>query len=65
MPKLIVKRLSEFQNRLRSIRINVNGEELGTISNGESLEFELNSERNGVQAKMKFLHLHYKMNLKS
>ena len=65
MPKLIVKRLSEFQNRLRSIRINVNGEELGTISNGESLEFELNSERNGVQVKMKFLHLHYKMNLKS
>lgn len=41
MAKLIIKRTSEWNNRMRDIGIYLDGEKIGVIGNGETKEFEI------------------------
>lgn len=52
MPKLTISRTSEYQNRLRAIRIRVNGSEIGRIANAEILDFDLPIGIHEIQAKI-------------
>jgi hypothetical protein len=52
MAKLILKRTSEFNNRMRGIEIFSNNDLLGKISNGETKEFELDPGLNKITAKI-------------
>ena len=52
MPKIIIERSSEWNNRIRKIGIYVNGEKVGTINNGENKEYEVESGKHEVYAKI-------------
>ncbi len=52
MPKLIIHRISEFENRARKIKIELNGELAVTIKNGETLELDIPSGTHTIQAKI-------------
>lgn len=52
MPTLTINRSNEYVNRLRAIKILVNGKEIGTIKNGETKSFELPSGNHQLQAKI-------------
>jgi hypothetical protein len=41
MNKLIIKRNSEWNNRLRNFGVYINGEKVGVIGNGETKEFDV------------------------
>ena len=52
MGKIIVKRKSEWANRWRSINILIDGKKTGTVSNGESKEFDLPAGLHQVKAEI-------------
>ncbi|MEP3210827.1 MAG: hypothetical protein ABJN95_16615 [Maribacter sp.] len=52
MPKLSIKRISEFENRARKIQINLDGKIVATIKNGEQLELDVPTGKHTVQAKI-------------
>ena len=52
MAKLIIKRVSEWNNRFRSIGVYLNGEKLGVIKNGEIAEYELEPGRHELRTKI-------------
>tara|TARA_B110000503_G_scaffold133608_1_gene211405 strand:+ start:965 stop:1378 length:414 start_codon:yes stop_codon:yes gene_type:complete len=52
MPKIIIKRVSEWNNRFRNIGVYVNGEKLGVIKNGEIAEYEIEPCRHELSAKI-------------
>ncbi len=52
MPTLIINRSSEYTNRLRAIKIIVDGKEIDTIKNGETKRFDLPEGDHQVQAKI-------------
>jgi len=41
MPKLFIHRISEFENRARKIKIELDGKLVAKIKNGEKLELEV------------------------
>ena len=52
MATIIIKRTSEFVNRLRNYRIFLDGEKIGTIANGETKEFEITPGLHTIIAKI-------------
>lgn len=52
MPKIKIHRVSQFENRGRKIKLEIDGEFVGSIKNGESLIFEVNPGKHLVQAKI-------------
>ena len=52
MAKLIITRSSEYINRVRGIRIFINGNEMGKISNGQTRETELPAGNYSLKAKV-------------
>jgi hypothetical protein len=52
MPKVIIERTSEYQNKARKIGIYINGEKVGTISDGESQTFEVTPGKQQIFAKV-------------
>ena len=52
MTKIIIKRSSEWNNKVRKIGIYVNREKVGTINNGETQEYEIESGKHEVFAKI-------------
>ena len=52
MTKLIIKRTSEWNNRMRNIGIYLDGEKIGVIGNGEVKEFEVESGEHTLKAKI-------------
>ena|SRR5690554_1501883 len=52
MTKLRIERSSEWNNRARDFGLYVNGDKIGTISNGETKEFELKSGEYQLMAKI-------------
>ena len=52
MPKLIIKRTSEWSNRMRKIGIYLDGVKLDVISNGETKEFEVNQGIHSLKSRI-------------
>ncbi|WP_299119577.1 hypothetical protein [uncultured Winogradskyella sp.] len=52
MPILHINRISEYENRARKIKIEVNGKLITKIKNGENLELELTPGKHLIQAKI-------------
>ena len=52
MPTLTINRSNEYLNRLRAIKIMVDGKEISTIKNGETKSFELPAGNHQLQAKI-------------
>lgn len=52
MPKIKIKRISQYVNRLRSIKLFSNNVELGSIRDGETKEFEVSSGVNRICAEI-------------
>ena len=52
MPKLLVTRTSEWNNRMREIGIYLNNEKIGVIGNGEIKEFEVTGGMYVIRAKI-------------
>ncbi len=52
MTKLIIKRNSEWNNRARQFGIYLNDKKIGTISNGETKEFEIDSGKHKINGKI-------------
>ncbi|WP_299114607.1 hypothetical protein [uncultured Winogradskyella sp.] len=52
MSKIIINRISEFENRARKIKLQIDGEILGEIKNGEELTFEISPGHHYIQAKI-------------
>ena len=52
MPKLIIKRTSEWNNRMRGIVIFLDGKKIGVIRNGELKEFEIEPGEHNIKAKI-------------
>jgi len=52
MSKLIINRKSEWNNRGRIIGIYVDGEKIGTIENGETVEFDVDHGKYEIFAKV-------------
>ena len=52
MPKLIIKRTSEWNNRMRGIVIFLDGKKIGVIRNGEFKEFEIEPGEHNIKAKI-------------
>ncbi|APG59807.1 hypothetical protein [Christiangramia salexigens] len=52
MPKLLIKRNTEWANKLRDIEIVLNGETLSLISDNELLEFDIPEGEHRIQAKI-------------
>jgi len=52
MPKLLIHRISEFENRARKIKIELDGTPFAKIKNGEDLELEIPSGKHTLQAKI-------------
>ena len=52
MAKLIIKRTSEWNNRMRDIGIYLDGEKIGTIGNGEIKEFEIEPGEHTLKSKI-------------
>lgn len=52
MPIIIISRTSEYNNRLRDYQLFLDGAKIGTISNGETKEFETTSGQHTILAKI-------------
>jgi len=52
MAKLIIKRTSEWNNRLRDIEIYLEEEKIGVIGNGEVKVFEIESGEHNLKSKI-------------
>lgn len=52
MPKLSIQRTSEFENRARKINIEINGELVCKIKNGEHISLDIPSGKHSIQAKI-------------
>ena len=52
MSKLIIKRVSEWKNKMRDIRIYLDGNKIGTIRNGEIKGFEIEPGQHSLKAKI-------------
>ncbi len=52
MPTIVVKRTSEYNNRLRDYHLFLDGNKIGTIANGQTKEFETISGRHTLIAKI-------------
>ena len=52
MAKLIIKRTSEWNNRMRGIGIYLDGEKIGAIGNGEIKEFEIEPGEHTLKSKI-------------
>jgi hypothetical protein len=50
--RIILERKSEFLNRLKNYRVNINGTEQGKISNGSSAEYEVPGGNNMITCKV-------------
>ncbi|HYM93700.1 MAG TPA: hypothetical protein VET23_06150 [Chitinophagaceae bacterium] len=50
--KIIVRRSSEWMNRLRTYKIIINDNQVGTVKNGGTEEFSVNPGVNSVQCKV-------------
>jgi len=51
-PKLIIKRSSEWNNKLRDYGIYIDDKKIGTIANGETKEFDLDSGTYKINGKI-------------
>lgn len=47
-----INRSSEYSNRLRKIKLFLDGKQLGVIANGETISFETNAGTHKLQAKI-------------
>ncbi len=52
MPKLIIKRTSELNNKSRDFGLYVNGDKIGVIKNGETKVFDLETGKHQIVAKI-------------
>lgn len=52
MAKLIIKRTSEWNNRMRGIGIYLDEKKIGVIGNGETKEFEIESGEHTLKSKI-------------
>jgi len=52
MATIKIKRSSEYTNKMRSIKILVDGKEIGTIADGETEEFTTSEGQHTIQAKI-------------
>jgi hypothetical protein len=52
MPTLTINRISEYENKGRKIRIEIDGKLVTKIKNGENLSLELSSGKHSLQAKI-------------
>ncbi len=52
MSKLIVRRSSEWVNKMRAIGLYLNGKKIGTINDGETKEFKLEPGTHSLRAKI-------------
>ena len=52
MAKLIIKRTSEWNNRMRNIGIYLDGEKIGVIENGQVIEFEVEPGQHKLKTKI-------------
>ena len=52
MSKLIIKRTSEWNNLARKFGIYIDDKKIGTISHGETKEFEINPGEHKIKAKI-------------
>ena len=52
MPTISIQRSSEYANRLRAIKLFLDGKEIGKIKNAESLDFEVAPGTHILQAKV-------------
>jgi len=52
MAKLIIKRTSEWNNRMRDIEIYLEEEKIGVIANGEVKAFEIESGEHNLKSKI-------------
>lgn len=52
MPKLTIKRSSEWNNRMRTFYITLDGVDVGKINNGQEISFDLNEGKHNVKAKI-------------
>jgi len=52
MAKIKIKRTSEYINSKRDYKIYIDGQLIGTISNGETKEFETTAEQHTITAKI-------------
>lgn len=52
MAQIEITRSSEYANRLRSIKIFIDNEHAGSISNGETKSFDVSEGSHSVQAKI-------------
>ena len=52
MANLIIKRTSEWNNRMRNIGIYLDGEKIGVIGNGEIKEFEIEPGEHTLNSKI-------------
>jgi len=52
MPKILIHRISEFENRARKIKIELDGKPVAKIKNGEKLKLDVPSGKHTIQAKI-------------
>jgi len=52
MPALIISRKNEWMNRLRKIGVYLDGEKIGTVSNGETKEFQVSAGLHQLHTKI-------------
>lgn len=52
MPIVTINRISEYENRFRKIRLEVNGKLFAKINNGEKQKLELPCGKHYIQAKI-------------
>ncbi len=52
MPTLKIIRISEYTNRIRAIKLFVDGIKIGTITNGETEDFELTAGQHTIITKI-------------
>lgn len=52
MPTLTIHRVSQWANRFRGINLYANGEKLGVIADGNTLNFELTEGTHTIQARI-------------
>jgi len=52
MAKIILQRTSEYVNRMRDYKIYLDGLKIGTIANGETKQFEINTGQHSIIAKI-------------
>lgn len=52
MATLRIQRTSEFSNSLRDYQIQIDGQKIGTIANGETKDFEITAGQHSIIAKI-------------